>query len=878
MPIIKTNILVKSLALFCCSGVLLLSIFYSWPVEASFVKQINYQGKLTNADGEAVADANYSIVFKLYDAPTGGSTIWTETNSVSTKGGLFSVMLGANTSLETINFNQALYLSLNVNNDGEMSPRKVLGAVPNAFNAEELAGLPATSFLRADIANATATITNLQSSILSVAGISTLATTTLSFDSTVGGGDRYIRFNEYLMPEGSLGGGYHLPMIRGYDASSPLNGLFTQDVFGIIGFDGYNPSLVLGGTTSTAGMVLNYDLDKDIIYLGGLVVDDGIGRMKSANQTRIFTELLDIVASSTDPSLFFSFSGLPHSSSAWISYGSTTGLMSFAGATSGYVFGLDDFEVSTSSHQAVLSVVGNDYGLRVFSPRYGGLFESGLTLEDLNVFSDGLFPVIEDMIEDEFFNGFGSVSLGTTTGFASFGRFGGFSYGTEVGLAGFSPQVGGLFLGGSLEGSDFSPGIASIFDDYINNSLSVGIVSVAKDIGLITIAKDIGLFISASSSNHAIYAETGMSYFGDSVGIGTSTPDFALVVGSGNLDQGLRSIQIPYGGLCVDDDGWCEPTVAGKISAVSYATEHSDLAENYQAFEIGLSPGDIITFTDLSDLPDGEPVDIFGLRKARQQNEVVGIISTTPGITLGSLKKGKSDDQLPVALTGRVPVKVNLEGGEIKVGDQIVLSTVPGVGARATSSLVQTVGIALESFNSRSPKDENNIGKIIVFVNLGLSRLDPSIAGGQIKTTDFWGLDATTGRIKIFTPLDLANTSLENVQAITSASGSWRISAGGELLIRDVKISDSLELGSPDKRIGITLYDQQTGEPYCLFIEAGIVRSLNGKCQNNSSLISPPPDFIITNHESPTDLKVGDPEAMTEEEDSSEKEIELLYD
>ena len=48
---------------------LVLSFFVSVTYAAVGInKQINFQGKLTNADGTNVADNTYSVVFTLYDA------------------------------------------------------------------------------------------------------------------------------------------------------------------------------------------------------------------------------------------------------------------------------------------------------------------------------------------------------------------------------------------------------------------------------------------------------------------------------------------------------------------------------------------------------------------------------------------------------------------------------------------------------------------------------------------------------------------------------------------------------------------------------------------------------------------------------------------
>ncbi len=139
---------------------------------ASFNKQINYQGKLTNSSNVAVADGTYHMMFNLYTSLTGGSSIWTEDRStnagdrVTISNGLFSVMLGSSTSLANVDFNQPLYLGVEIGGssgspawDGEMTPRKVLGTVPAAFEADKVDGLSSEQFLRSDAVNSTSTAT-----------------------------------------------------------------------------------------------------------------------------------------------------------------------------------------------------------------------------------------------------------------------------------------------------------------------------------------------------------------------------------------------------------------------------------------------------------------------------------------------------------------------------------------------------------------------------------------------------------------------------------------------------------------------------------------------------------------------------------------------
>jgi len=175
-----------------CSLVLLLvplfSLFQPTPVFAqSFNQQINYQGKLADNLGATVADGSYSMQFRLYTVASGGSNIWSETQSVTVQNGLFSVMLGTSTSLSGVDFNQTLYLGVNIEADGEMTPRKILGAVPAAFeanNAQTLGGVASTSFLRGDIPNAASALLSFTGGFIS-SGSSTISELTTTGTTTV---------------------------------------------------------------------------------------------------------------------------------------------------------------------------------------------------------------------------------------------------------------------------------------------------------------------------------------------------------------------------------------------------------------------------------------------------------------------------------------------------------------------------------------------------------------------------------------------------------------------------------------------------------------------------------------------------------------------
>ncbi|HSX43874.1 MAG TPA: hypothetical protein VLE69_01065, partial [Candidatus Saccharimonadales bacterium] len=109
-------------------------------VYAAASTELNFQARLLNNSGAIVADGNsYSVQFKLYSVSAGGVAEWTETQgSVTVKAGYLSVHLGNTTPFpSTVDWSQEQWLTMNVNGDGEMSPRLKLTAVPMAFRANQ---------------------------------------------------------------------------------------------------------------------------------------------------------------------------------------------------------------------------------------------------------------------------------------------------------------------------------------------------------------------------------------------------------------------------------------------------------------------------------------------------------------------------------------------------------------------------------------------------------------------------------------------------------------------------------------------------------------------------------------------------------------------
>ncbi|MCC6550681.1 MAG: collagen-like protein [Ignavibacteriaceae bacterium] len=103
---------------------------------------LNFQALLNDADGNPVTTGNYSISFTLYDDGSAGNAVWSETQDVFIKDGLFSVLLGGITPLNLI-FDQPLWLGIKIGEDPELSPRQSISAVPfslNSLQANDVAG------------------------------------------------------------------------------------------------------------------------------------------------------------------------------------------------------------------------------------------------------------------------------------------------------------------------------------------------------------------------------------------------------------------------------------------------------------------------------------------------------------------------------------------------------------------------------------------------------------------------------------------------------------------------------------------------------------------------------------------------------------------
>lgn len=94
---------------------------------------VNYQGYLTDSGGDPIS-GTVTLNFSIWDASSGGSSVWNETHTgVSVVGGYFSVLLGSEGTPLGPDYFKGTPRYLQVTYDGTTFPRQVFASVPYAL-------------------------------------------------------------------------------------------------------------------------------------------------------------------------------------------------------------------------------------------------------------------------------------------------------------------------------------------------------------------------------------------------------------------------------------------------------------------------------------------------------------------------------------------------------------------------------------------------------------------------------------------------------------------------------------------------------------------------------------------------------------------------
>jgi len=242
------------------------------------------------------------------------------------------------------------------------------------------------------------------------------------------------------------------------------------------------------------------------------------------------------------------------------------------------------------------------------------------------------------------------------------------------------------------------------------------------------------------------------------VGIGTTTPVSTLTV------TGSACFSVGDGATVA-----CG-TTPGNIYYSAANTANYDVAERYATEDASLAAGDVVAL---------DPQNPLYIEKAKAGSKTFGVISSNPGLILGGADAMAASTTRAVALSGRVPVKVNLEGGDIAVGDSIVLSSQDGVATKATSATYR-IGVALQPWNAQMATSSTS-GVIEVFI-----KSDLFVSDMALDTISSIG--TTTGQMLV------ASTTSPVINGLSSTLNSV-ISSLGSMVVRTFNGAISATVG-----------------------------------------------------------------------------------
>jgi len=132
--------------------------------------------------------------------------------------------------------------------------------------------------------------------------------------------------------------------------------------------------------------------------------------------------------------------------------------------------------------------------------------------------------------------------------------------------------------------------------------------------------------------------------------------------------------------------------------------DSGDLAEIYPTNDSSLQMAEVVSI---------DPSLEGGILRSTQayDKNLLGVITTKPALVIGG-RDGQGVDGKPVALTGRVPVKVANVNGSIKAGDPLTSSDIAGVAMKATKA-GPILGVAMRDFTG------TGIGSVLTYVKTG---------------------------------------------------------------------------------------------------------------------------------------------------------------
>jgi hypothetical protein len=245
----------------------------------------------------------------------------------------------------------------------------------------------------------------------------------------------------------------------------------------------------------------------------------------------------------------------------------------------------------------------------------------------------------------------------------------------------------------------------------------------------------------------------------------------------------------------------------GKINTKLASISGFDVAEEYLVEDESIEAGEVVRFTGGSSTGTGPAVTsttssqtttsaavstsnnsdaklLIEKSQGAYDEGLIGVVSTEPGLYLSNWDKSEAEKKKtrPVALVGRVPVKVSSENGAIKRGDLLTSSAkYPGYAMKATRG-GYVVGRSMEDFGLETDDTAANVS-------------------GSQQTTD------ETITMPRLTTLEIQE--LEKLREFAIAENQSSMAAALELRINELKQLLAAEdtQASPEAKLGkVTMY------------------------------------------------------------------------
>ncbi len=227
-----------------------------------------------------------------------------------------------------------------------------------------------------------------------------------------------------------------------------------------------------------------------------------------------------------------------------------------------------------------------------------------------------------------------------------------------------------------------------------------GVSTPAKPAGVLGRSLDHFGVVGYSRNDDGVYGHSTTEY-GVRAESGGKAALLALGFGTGTANYGVEARSSSTHGVYADGATYGFYTPDKIFAGAGY----SDIAEHMPAAS-DVAAGDVVVID-----PDHDERVI----KSYKANDptVAGVISTEPAMLIG-----KADSPSPLALAGRVPVKVSAENGPIRRGDLLTTAATSGHAMKATPVLVNGFPFYMPGtiIGKAMGELETGVGTIIVLV------------------------------------------------------------------------------------------------------------------------------------------------------------------